>query len=110
MRNALAPLFRPPWAPTKQERLAVFRAEQERHHPRAPAAARGYGADWSTLRNEILAAEPYCRHCARRGVERLAQMVDHIEPIRLVPERRLCQIAHNVENAFFGNPMPSDCC
>jgi 5-methylcytosine-specific restriction endonuclease McrA len=89
MRNARAPLFRPPWAPTKRERLVAFRAEQERYHPRPPAAARGYGPDWNTLRNEILAAEPYCRHCARRGVERLAQMVDHIEPIRSAPERRL---------------------
>ena len=69
--------------------MVVFRAEQERYNLRPPAAARGYGLDWQALRNAILAAEPHCRHCARRGIERLAQMVDHIEPIRTAPERRL---------------------
>ena len=89
VRNARAPLFRAPWAPTKQQRLAAFREEQERYRPRPSTTARGYDPDWRTLREAILAAEPNCRDCARRGIERPAQMVDHIETIRSAPERRL---------------------
>ena len=89
MKNSRAPLFRAPWVPSAGERLAAFRAEQARYHKRPPATARGYDSDWRALRAEVLAAEPMCRQCARQGIERRAQMVDHIEPIRIAPERRL---------------------
>jgi 5-methylcytosine-specific restriction endonuclease McrA len=69
--------------------LAVWRADYRRRHPQASAAARGYDKDWRELRNAHLAEEPYCRHCAQRGIERWAQTVDHIESIREAPERRL---------------------
>jgi 5-methylcytosine-specific restriction protein A len=118
-RNARAPLFKAPWIPTKAQRLAAFRQEQERFHPRPSTKERGYGPDWNKLRNEILVAEPNCRDCARRGIDRLAQMVDHIEPIRVAPERRLdptncqplCWSCHqrktNQTDGGFGHPRAS---
>jgi 5-methylcytosine-specific restriction protein A len=58
-------------------------------HPQASAAACGYDRDWRELRDAHLAEEPLCRDCRRRGIERQAQMVDHIQSIRQAPERRL---------------------
>jgi 5-methylcytosine-specific restriction endonuclease McrA len=88
-RNAYAPTFRAPWLPSRAERLAAFRVEQERYNPRPPSSQRGYGVDWRALRREHLADEPYCRACARNGLEVPAVMVDHIKTIRDAPERRL---------------------
>jgi 5-methylcytosine-specific restriction enzyme A len=65
----------------------LWRAEERKHE--LPPEQRGYDADWRRLRAEHLAEEPYCRECAKVGVERLATIVDHIETIRLAPERRL---------------------
>src|SRR5262245_53454982 len=56
---------------------------------RASPGARGYGADWQTLRAAHLRAEPYCRSCADDGITTLAAMVDHIESIAKAPDRRL---------------------
>jgi 5-methylcytosine-specific restriction protein A len=89
MKNARPPIFRAPWLPSRAQQLAAFRDEQRRFNPQAPAAARGYDADWRTLRAAHLAEHPFCRACAARGIERRAHMVDHIEPIRQAPERRL---------------------
>jgi 5-methylcytosine-specific restriction protein A len=89
-RNTRAPLFRPPWLPTPVERRAQWRAEQRRTNPQPPRRALGlYDADWQELRRAVLAAEPLCRLCARVGIERAAQVVDHIVPIREDPSRRL---------------------
>jgi 5-methylcytosine-specific restriction protein A len=88
-RNSRAPLFRPPGALAPAERLAAWRARYEREHPRPPAPLRGYDKSWRELRAEVLAEEPYCRDCARRGIERRATMVDHIVSIREAPELRL---------------------
>lgn len=109
MRNTRAPLFRPPWRPNPAERLAAWRADYRRCHPLAPAAARGYDKDWRELRDAHLAEEPFCRHCAQRGIERRARTVDHIESIRKAPERRLdptnlqslCWPCHNRKTAKF---------
>ena len=88
-RNARAPVFRPPWAPSRAQQLAAFRAEQERHHPRPAGRWRADDPEWRALRAAHLAEEPMCRMCARIGVDRPAQMVDHIEAVREAPERRL---------------------
>jgi 5-methylcytosine-specific restriction protein A len=89
MRNARPPVFRPPWAPDPVQRLAAWREEQRRRHPQASRQARGYDKDWEELRAAHLDVEPNCRHCAQAGVTRRAVIVDHIEPIRSAPERRL---------------------
>jgi 5-methylcytosine-specific restriction protein A len=38
-------------------------------------------ARWRKLRQEHLNDEPYCRHCARRGVVTVGTVVDHIVAI-----------------------------
>jgi 5-methylcytosine-specific restriction protein A len=88
-RNAYAPLFRPPWAPSRAQQLVAFRAEQRRRESRPSAKERGYDDDWRALRKLHLAEEPNCRMCARLGKETAARMVDHIEPVSDAPHRRL---------------------
>lgn len=51
---------------------------------RPSAAARGYDADWRKLRAAHLKAHPRCVRCGDP-----ARDVDHIEPIRVAPLRRL---------------------
>jgi hypothetical protein len=89
VRNARPPQFRPPWIPSPSRMRVLSRQEEQTWRPRPPAHARGYDHDWLELRRAHLEHEPYCRHCRARGVQRRAAMVDHIEPLRLSPERRL---------------------
>lgn len=35
---------------------------------------------WRKRRAQHLATEPLCRYCQRRGIVRVADVVDHIEP------------------------------
>jgi 5-methylcytosine-specific restriction protein A len=88
-RNARAPIFRPSWLPSRAQRLAAFRAEQQRYNPRPSAYQRGYDAEWTALRKAHLLMEPNCRMCAALGRDVPAAIVDHIEPIRDAPHRRL---------------------
>jgi len=89
VKNARPRLFRAPWGPTPGVRLTQFREAYARRHPQASSAQRGYDAEWRELRAQVLADEPDCRECARNGVERRAEMVDHIITVREAPERRL---------------------
>lgn len=50
---------------------------------------RGYDNNWLKLSRMCLAEEPYCRYCARDGRVTLAQVSDHIIPIRIRPDLRL---------------------
>lgn len=62
-------------------------------HPRASAAARGYGGDWPEYAREWLQVFPWCgqRHdgkfygehsiCVRAGQKIRAKVVDHIQPV-----------------------------
>jgi len=54
---------------------------------RPSARERGYDADWVKLQRQVLADEPLCRRCARRGLVTAAELVDHITPIRDGGER-----------------------
>lgn len=36
---------------------------------------------WKALRENVLVAEPLCRHCASKGLTIIATQVDHIMPI-----------------------------
>ena len=40
-------------------------------------------AAWRKLRARVLDAEPFCRECMSQQIVTPAQMVDHIQPIRL---------------------------
>jgi 5-methylcytosine-specific restriction protein A len=89
MKNARAPVFKRGWGPTNAGRVEQFRKEQAGYRPRPSALARGYDRDWFKLRAEVLREEPNCRHCALAAKTTRATVVDHIEPIRIAPERRL---------------------
>lgn len=61
-------------------------------------------ATWRRFRLEVLRREPFCRACKAAGVARLADMVDHIVPIRLNGDRLswantqpLCGPCHQVK-------------
>ena len=40
-------------------------------------------AAWRKLRARVLEAQPFCRECMSQQIVTPAQMVDHIQPIRL---------------------------
>lgn len=89
MKNARPPVFRPPWLPSREHRLALFREEQARNNPRPPREARGYDADWRELRRRHLAEHPWCVECKKLGRETPARIVDHVVPVSVAPDRRL---------------------
>jgi 5-methylcytosine-specific restriction protein A len=60
-----------------------------RVQPRRSAADRGYDATWRRLRRVHLVGEPYCRMCAAAGRIVVADVVDHIIPVRVRPDLRL---------------------
>jgi hypothetical protein len=46
----------------------------------ASTNVRGCNSDWRQLRAIHLADGTYCRKCQRRGAERRAKIVDHLDP------------------------------
>src|SRR5262249_29879158 len=60
-----------------------------RHGDRGSAASRGYDAAWKRLRRIILARDPLCKECVKRGVYEQSTDVDHIVRIADAPHRRL---------------------
>ena len=84
--NAYPPTFRAPWLPSRAERLAAFRVEQERYNPRPANRWRANDPDWRALRAQHLREEPMCHRCAQLGQETIATVVDHIQPLRTHPE------------------------
>ena len=69
---------------------------------RGNSGARGYDRQWRKMREHILAREPLCRDCRRRGYVVAATVVDHVEP-KARHERELdpnnlqplCHACHN---------------
>lgn len=74
---------------------------------------RGYDNNWLRLSRLCLTDEPYCRYCAREGRVTLAQVSDHIIPIRIRPDLRLvreniqslCKLCHDSVKAREENEM-----
>lgn len=70
---------------------------------RESAHKRGYDGDWNIVRRFHLDMFPNCKYCAEQGKLVRADVVDHIEPIHLAPERRLdlsnlqslCKVHHD---------------
>lgn len=67
-------------------RPPVFRPagwqERKAWEPRStPATKRLRGRAGQKARAEVLAAEPFCRECAKQGRERRGTVVDHIMPL-----------------------------
>lgn len=69
------------------------------------------GRRWQRLRLVVLNASPMCAHCH----EAPAQVVDHITPVRLAPDRfydltnlqPLCHRCHNVKSATTDKQHPT---
>lgn len=58
--------------------------------PRETAARRGYNHIWSKLSARFRRKHPFCRFCEQQGFEaRLADVVDHIQPVTDRPDLRL---------------------
>jgi hypothetical protein len=57
-RNVRAPVFRPPWLPSRAEQLAAFRIEWARWQPRPDATARGYNPGVGEAARRRLKEEP----------------------------------------------------
>jgi 5-methylcytosine-specific restriction protein A len=68
---------------SREESLRRMRAAADKARP--SMAERGYDKDWHKLRARILSAKPLCS-C---GCGRLAEVIDHIQPIRTHPHLRL---------------------
>ena len=70
--------------------LASTRARNRRHDAmRGTASERGYDAEWRRESSTYLLQHPYCAECARHGRATLANLVDHMIPIRRAPHLRL---------------------
>lgn len=72
-------------APGKQYCAEHFTATERKRHERLKddeCEAFYHTGTWKRLRADVLREEPLCRECAKRGIVKAAQMVDHIVPIR----------------------------
>ena len=65
------------------------RREREVDLRRGSRQSRGYDGQWDKLRLQHLAKEPLCRESGFRGRVVLADLVDHIRPVRDRPDLRL---------------------
>lgn len=61
---------------------------------------------WQRTRTAVLRHEPWCRECRRQGRMKLAEMVDHIHPIKLGGAKLdtnnlqpMCDRCHNAKRA-----------
>lgn len=87
MRNRKPPLWRPPHQQTEAERRAAYQKRLDAL--RGSASARGYDAAWHALRARHIAEHPHCVACAAAGTARRAEIVDHIQPVKVRPDLRL---------------------
>ena len=102
--------------PAKAPRHQPFSPSARRHCPpeqsrQARRALATNSAAWRALRSQVLAMEPLCRECKRRGTTRGASHVDHVnnDPSNndLSNLQPLCPPCHSrktaAEDGGFGN-------
>jgi 5-methylcytosine-specific restriction protein A len=53
-------------------------AQRAKDQRRGSASARGYGSQWRRLRDQVIAAHPFCSNCRHRGSKDNPLSVDHI--------------------------------
>ena len=54
--------------------------QREMDQLRGSSASRGYGSKWRTARRAFLRSNPLCVDCHKRGIPKVATVVDHIIP------------------------------
>lgn len=80
------PSFRRSSAPKREETPR----NRKRERFRGSRQSRGYGRDWELLRDKYFEAKKgICEECARRGYLEMGNVVDHIEPVKDAPDKRL---------------------
>ena len=69
---------------------------------------------WRRVREQVLQGNPLCVNCETLGLLTVAQMVDHIEPVRLGGEfwamdnlQPLCNSCHGVKSQSERNLTPN---
>ena len=102
-----------------QHRPAGWRPPAERvveyDRWRGSASDRGYDATWRKTRNAFMAANPICRICLDAGRVRVADMVDHIVPVKIAPDglldpdglQSLCNACHQTKTRADEKRWPS---
>ena len=75
--------------PTRPPIFRSAAAAQLPRDPRPTSAARGYDSAWRRLRDDYIRRHPVCVLCEREGRTTAAEVVDHIQPIAVAPDRRL---------------------
>lgn len=74
---------------------------------RGSARARGYDTTWDRYARSYLVQHPYCAMCSKPHRPKLAELVDHIIPVEVAPERfrdpdnhqSLCRSCHAAKSA-----------
>ena len=89
----------------RQHASGFYRAREQQ---RGSSTARGYGADWQRVREQVLQRDGYtCSLCREAGRVALAREVDHIVPLadggerlRLAPSnlRAVCPPCHQARH------------
>ncbi|WP_367278260.1 HNH endonuclease [uncultured Alsobacter sp.] len=62
---------------------------KQRDGARGSRHERGYDARWTRLRDRFLRENPLCAECLRCNRDQVADVVDHIQPVRDFPDKRL---------------------
>jgi hypothetical protein len=70
---------------------------------RGTSTERGYDVVWRRIRAMVLADEPLCRECLKKGLVEAAREVDHIIPIKQAPQLRL---VHENLQGFASRAIP----
>lgn len=80
------PSFRRSSAPKREE----AKRDRKRERFRGSRQSRGYDREWELLRDAYFKAKKgICEECARRGYLEMGNVVDHIEPVKDAPDKRL---------------------
>jgi 5-methylcytosine-specific restriction endonuclease McrA len=65
------------------------RRERETDLRRGSRQERGYSSDWEKVATEFRKANPLCAECLRKDRVTVADLVDHVLPLRDFPDLRL---------------------
>jgi 5-methylcytosine-specific restriction enzyme A len=65
-----------------KSRCEMHRSQEQREHDRqrGSSASRGYDRKWRAARRSFLQRNPLCVECLKKGIPRVANVVDHVNP------------------------------
>ena len=65
----------------KRNTRKSYQPEKKAHAGRKADNSFYHTKRWRTLRNYFILTNPFCVHCKKNGILRLATVVDHIHPV-----------------------------